>query len=87
MITRQPMSMMPYSYSFQSPIWEIAEGKKGRVVNLFFLIPPQIRLRMRYSKKQALEIYNELGKLLGFKEKQISSEPASDSSDELSQSN
>ena len=87
MITRQPMSMMPYSYSFQSPIWEIAEGKKGRVVNLFFLIYPQIKLRMRYSKKQALEIYNELGKLLGFEEKQISSEPVSDSSDELSQSN
>ena len=87
MITRQPMSMMPHSYSFLSPTWEIAEGKKGRVVNLFFQIPPQIRLRMRYSKKQALEIYNELGKLLGFEEKQISSEPASDSSDELSQSN
>lgn len=78
---------MYHSYSFLAPSWEIAEGKKSRVVNLFFLVTPYMKFRMRYSKKQALEIYNELGKLLGFEEKQISSEPVSDSSDELSQSN
>lgn len=64
MITRQPASMIYHSYSFLAPSWEITEGKKGRVVNLFFLVSPSMKLRMRYSKKQALEIYKELGKLL-----------------------
>lgn len=75
MLTRQPTTMMHHSYSFLAPSWKIAEGKKGRVVNLFFLVTPYMQFRMRYSKKQALEIYNELGKLLGFEERQISPEP------------